>query len=52
VQEHSGKARSECDGTRAENRIGLSAQRTSPFKSADFCEIWWQEGRKEGRKEE
>ena len=29
-----GIARSECDGTRAETRFGLSAKRTSPFKSA------------------
>jgi len=29
-----GKARSKYDGTRAETRFGLSAKRTSPFKSA------------------
>ena len=27
-----GRARLKCDGTRAETRFGLSAQRTSPFK--------------------
>ena len=29
------KARLKCDGTRAETRFGLSAKRTSPFKSAE-----------------
>ena len=29
-----GRARSKRDGTRAETRFGLSAKRTSPFKSA------------------
>ena len=29
-----GRARLKCDGTRAETRFGLSAKRTSPFKSA------------------
>jgi len=29
-----GRARLKCDGTRAETRYGLSAKRTSPFKSA------------------
>jgi len=29
-----GRARSKCDVTRAETRFGLSAKRTSPFKSA------------------
>jgi hypothetical protein len=28
-----GRLRLKCDGTRAENRFGLSAKRTSPFKS-------------------
>jgi len=31
----SGRARLKRDGTRAETRIGLSAKRTSPFKSAE-----------------
>ena len=29
-----GRARLKCDGTHAETRFGISAQRTSPFKSA------------------
>ena len=29
-----GRLRLKCDGTRAETRFGLSAKRTSPFKSA------------------
>ena len=29
-----GTGQLKCDGTRAENRIWLSAKRTSPFKSA------------------
>ena len=31
---HKSRARSKRDGTRAETRFGLSAKRTSPFKSA------------------
>jgi len=30
-----GRLRLKCDGTRAETRFGLSAKRTSPFKSAE-----------------
>jgi hypothetical protein len=32
--EGSARLRLQCDGTRAETRFGLSAKRTSPFKSA------------------
>ena len=34
IQVNGGIAESEREGTRAETRIGLSAKRTSPFKSA------------------
>ena len=32
--DYSSRLRLKCDGTRAETRFGLSAKRTSPFKSA------------------
>ena len=34
-RERHGRAKTECDGTRAETRFGLPAKRTSPFISAE-----------------